>query len=118
MDMWLTIKEGNKRVGDFLKNCGYKKIAIYGMGMLGRHLLKDLSSNCFEYLYCIDRNADGFNLSIETFFSEDKLPEVDLIIVTTVHIYDDIVSMFREKENCKIVSLEALIQRLGDNDEK
>ncbi|MCI8301115.1 MAG: hypothetical protein HFI69_12385 [Lachnospiraceae bacterium] len=107
---WLFLQEQNADIATWLMQRHYGRIGIYGLGELGRHLLTQLEQYPFEFLCCIDRNAKGLNLDIPVFLP-DEIPELDLLIVTNIHIYDDIYDELCQSTD-KIMSLESLIDAM------
>lgn len=107
LDRWLALGEQGKAMEEWLVDNHYSRVGIYGYGLLGRHLLTQLCQNQLDYLCCIDRNAKEMNLSVPAFLP-DSFPELDLIIVTNVHIFDEIKEMLHCRD-CKIISLKYLI---------
>lgn len=105
----LTMQEKHISVAEWLSQHNYKRVGIYGLGVLGRHLLEQLQQHNFDYLCCIDRNAKGLNLDIPV-FTPDQMPELELLIVTNVHIFNEIFEDLR-RESTEIVSLETIIRK-------
>lgn len=108
LDKWLFLQEQGIAIVSWLKAQNYNKVGIYGMGMLGKHLLAQLETGNLEYLCCIDRNAKGLNLNVPVFLP-DRVPDLDLLIVTNVHIYEEISKGFNDM-SLETVSLELLIK--------
>jgi hypothetical protein len=57
-ERWMLIKEENKVLSDYLTKHSIKTVAIYGMGILGRHLLTELEKSNLEIKYIIDRRSE------------------------------------------------------------
>lgn len=108
LDKWLLLQEQNIVIANWLTNHNYNKVGIYGMGMLGKHLLTQLEKRTLEYLCCVDRNAEGLNLSVPVFLPDD-VPDLDLLIITNVHIYEEICKEFSGR-GMETMSLEALMK--------
>lgn len=81
---WLYAEQNGKTVEQYLCQKNFFNIAIYGYGMLGKHLFFDLLNSrvCVEYV--IDNNAERIFLfnEKEVYTIDDCLPDVDAIIVT------------------------------------
>ena len=60
-----------------------KKVAIYGMGVLGRQLYAELEVSDIEIDFVIDRK-EVQNVRVPVYKPEDNFPAVDMIIMTTV----------------------------------
>ena len=89
---------------------GYSSIAIYGFGEIGRHLLERLKNSAVSVKYVIDRNSNLDRPDIKIFHPEDKLPEVDAVIVTPIFMFDEILQSLKEKIECPILPIDAVIQ--------
>lgn len=107
---WLQLKEEHKELSDFLIREGYKNIAIYGMGMMARHLQKELEDTEINIIYGIDKKAYILKADIPLFLPEDTLPEIDAIIVTAVYDYNEIADQLRKKGIKHILCLEEIIE--------
>lgn len=106
MDSWLSHLEQKQPVADFLRQYNYNKVAVYGLGILGRHLIFELLQNDIEIVYTIDRNEQISYSGIPHYSLRADLPMVDAIVVTTVYEFNDIWKTIRNcGMECSIVSL-------------
>ena len=87
------LSRGNS-IAERLRERGYRNCAVYGLGYEGQFTINDLLSHSFEIKYLIDQNAEklGKRYGIEAFTPVKGLPEVDVIIVTPVFYWRDIIS--------------------------
>ena len=113
LDRWLEILESSKSIIRYFEKKGYKQIAIYGIGVLGMHLIKQLETTNVKINYAIDRNAQKMKFDISVLTMEEDFPQVDVIVVTPVQEFDVIRDKLREKTDIEIISLEDIIY---DND--
>lgn len=111
-DKWLEALERGKDISAFLRKYHYSKIAIYGMGVLGRHLYYALQDTDIEIIYVIDQNQQINSQGLKVYTMQDELPEVDAIIVTPVFAFEEIESKLSEKAEYPIVSLEEIIYEI------
>lgn len=112
---WLERKQKGENIGNQLLIQGWKNIAIYGMGDLGKCLLKELGDSEVRVSYLIDKNADNLlpdhkDVQIRICKPESDLETVDAIVVTAVFYYDDICKELSKKIDCPVISLEDLIK--------
>lgn len=112
LDRWLYLKEKNIRLGEILEKRNIHSAAVYGMGMLGKHLLTELESSSVQVCYGIDVRSDKIKADIPVYSLDDRLPKVDAIIVTVPYAFDQIKDKLGIKTKYKILSLEELI--MGD----
>lgn len=110
LDEWMSLKEKNINPADYLKRCNYKRTAVYGMGILGRHLLYDLEKAEIEVAYIIDRRVELKHPKLEIKGPEDDLEEVDVVVVTAIADFDEIFDELNDRINCPIVSIAEIIQ--------
>lgn len=104
---WLSHKGFD--LSEDLSQKGYKIIAVYGMGSIGKLICKSIDNSVVRIEYGIDKNESGINSDIKILNPENNLPEVDAIIVTPVYYYDDIKKDLIRKVSCPIISLYDLI---------
>ena len=109
LNQWIILNHAGKKLEQFFINHNYKEIAVYGMGEIGNRLYEELKGSSVDIKYVIDKNAGSAYSESEIFTPEDKLEEVDAIIVTTVFAFEEIRSMLDKKCNCPIISLEDVV---------
>ena len=109
---WIEVEQRNINFADWIRNFGYTKIAVYGLGDLGRLLVKELYINGLDVYYGIDRNRPSCQYLDRVYAVDDDLPKVDLIIVTVIYDFASISKMLSDKIDCPIISLEDLLFRM------
>lgn len=109
MNQWVKIKQEGKSISEYLQQSGYKKVAIYGLSYVGETLLDELKDSSIMLAYGIDKNADNIYADIDVVSLNDKLDEVDVIIVTAITFFDQIVEELSDKVKCPIVSIEDIL---------
>ena len=111
LNKWLTLKEEGKLLETYFEKHGYSKIAIYGVGMIGVHLVKELEKSSIVIEYGIDQQgAENVHQKFPIYKKEDALPRVDVIIVSVTYDYANIYRYLKEKVNCPIISLEEVVE--------
>lgn len=115
LSRWLTLKEDGWRMEEYFKRENLKEIAIYGAGILGQHLEKELRNTNISVKYFIDRDA-GQNNNIYEHINlislDDAFEQVDAIVVTPVWDYQAIESVLREKCSYKIISINMVVSNV------
>ncbi|NBH14510.1 hypothetical protein D3Z36_10075 [Lachnospiraceae bacterium] len=106
---WLFTLEHQLEIAQWLLQHNYKRVGIYGFGVLGKHLLAQLLQK-MEFLCCIDRDARSLKLDVPVFLP-DEIPQLDLLVITNVHIYNEIHDALNH-ENIAMISLETLIKNI------
>lgn len=105
MNQWVKVKQEGKNLSEYFRQCGYKKIAIYGMGYIGDTLLNELKGTETEVLYGIDRNASSTYANIDVVSLSDEFKPVDAIVLTVIDSFEMISERVQEKINCPILSI-------------
>ena len=103
---WLALKQKGINIAENIMQSGYKRIAIYGMGDMGKLLFDELSSQDMKVEYIIDRNPRiGYKDALVYGLNVDKYPDVDAIIVTVVWDMDNVIKKLDGKTTSKIVPI-------------
>lgn len=109
MHFWMKNIEDGKCLDTFFDNRGYKRIAVYGMGFLGMHLIEQLSDR-IKLIYTVDQGIvryNGESFPISEF--KDAASLADVIVVTPVTDYEYIKKMIMDNFDIDIVSLEEVV---------
>lgn len=109
---WLRIKQEGKSLVSFFIQNDYKTVAIYGMKELGERLYDELKNSEIAVKYVIDQNADAIYADVDVVAPEDSLEDVDVVVVTAIHYFEEIESMLGEKVDYPIISLEDIIYEI------
>ena len=78
------------------------------MGDLGKRLFRELADDGVLVSYTIDRNI-GVDDKYKMIVLPERLPEVDVVIVTAVSSFDDIYLDLKGRFNGEIVSIEDVL---------
>lgn len=111
-DSWLDILEQGKSIGDFLIKNDVKTVAVYGMGILGRHLLKELEKESIQVKYVIDQKKQVYHQDYDIKSIDDELPEVDAVIITPLGDFDKIYSTLKQRVNYRLFSIMELTNEI------
>lgn len=111
-DDWIKLRERDIKLDKYFELRGYRHIAIYGIGNIGIHLLKELKKTGICVDYAIDANVNFYDYGLKVYSIDDKLPIVDVIVITPIFAYDSILGVLREKTKIPIVSLDDIIYEL------
>lgn len=112
MDQWIYIKQEGKNLADFFTKNKYKRLAIYGMGYVGKRLVKELKNSGVEIVYGIDRNAAGIHSEIKLLTVNDSLLNVDAVVATSIGEYDVICDALSGKLDCPVIAIEDIINEV------
>lgn len=112
MNQWVRIKQKGGNLASYFEKAGCKKIAIYGMGYVGETLIEELKGTDIEVAYGIDQKADSIFSDINVVSLDCCLDNVDAIVVTAIHFFDEIEEKLSEKVDCPILSLEDILYEM------
>jgi len=107
---WLEKKIDGEKLGSKIFNSGYRRVAVYGMGRLGRCLVDELSMSEVRVLYGIDIRGKELYYDIPIFMPSEELGNVDAVIVTVSGSIEQIKKILRKKMDCPILSLGDIIR--------
>ena len=92
-----------------LKRRGIHEIAVYGMGICGRHLIRELATSDIAVAYAMDKkNMDPYH-GIEVRKLQKELPVVDAIVNTVINDNSVINEEIKKYFSCPILTLEDLV---------
>lgn len=107
---WIIMHQDKKRIADYFKTCGYKNIAIYGMGEFGKLLLWELADTEINIACVIDQNAASITLPKNKVVTLNEVKEnMDVIVITVIDKYDAIKMEAEKYVNVPIISLEEVL---------
>ncbi|WP_196604820.1 glycosyltransferase WbsX family protein [Pectinatus haikarae] len=109
LNQWLILKEEKKSIAKYLLQRKYYNIAIYGSGIMGNHLIQELSETPVNIKYIVDRSSEVLNVAYPIYSLQYELPRVDIIIVTINGQYDSIKREIEKYVSFPTISLEEII---------
>lgn len=112
LEQWVTIKEEEKVIATYFERNNYYNIALYGLGKIGNHLLKELDGTDIRVMYAIDTRSAILNTDIPVYSPDDEIPEADVIVVTATFDYDKIKKILEEKAGIRVISMDDVIYEL------
>ncbi|WP_313070487.1 glycoside hydrolase family 99-like domain-containing protein [Lacrimispora sp.] len=110
---WLCIKENGDTLQTYFKENGYNRIAVYGLGMAGNHLITEMGKSNIDIIYGIDKQGDKFNFTFPVYTPDADMPEADIIVVSVIYDFDNIYINLKHKFSGPIVSLEEIVDCVG-----
>lgn len=113
LSRWLNIVDDGNRLAKYFEDKGYKYLAVYGMGILGKTLIKKLSDKNTIVKYAIDRNYHMEYGDVRIYGLTDEWPEVDVVVITPVGRYGEIkADIHRYHPKAVTIPLEHIIYEL------
>lgn len=110
---WLLLKQQEQSLESYFESKGYRTIAIYGLKELGLRLIDELKGSSVSVAYAIDKNAKSMKRGITMYTPQEDLPEVDAIIVTAIHYFEEIKEDLNMVCPYPIISLKEIIESAG-----
>lgn len=105
---FLLVKQLGLSIEEYLISNNIKSVFIYGMGYVGRSLIKELEGSSIIIEGVIDIHADQLDSDQTLFFPEDDLPEADAIIITPTYLVKDLEEYYGKKD-MRVISLEDIL---------
>ncbi len=93
----------------YLKGLGYQKVAVYGVGYIGKSFINELEDSCVEILYAIDRNPDQSVTGVRIIKPDEVMEGADVVVITALNDYDEIKKEISKKIKIPIISIEDVI---------
>jgi len=110
LDQWMMNRDQGMHIENYFVKNGFGTIAIYGMGSLGNHLYAELeSSEKIRVAYAIDKKGSSIFENLTVKQPIDTLEEVDVVVVTLVRGYNEVIALLKEKLSCPVVLIEEVI---------
>lgn len=106
---WLSIRQEGRSLVEWFENNKIKHIAIYGMKELGERLYEELKNSSVEVSYAIDMNSEYIYSEIEVYAPSNKLPHVDMIVVTAILYYEEVKDKLKGMVDYPVVSLADIV---------
>ena len=116
-DYWMYLKIRNITLESYFNKYNYKKIVIYGINYLGNRLYDELSNSFLRPVFGIDKAAEGIEydmpiLSLEDISLPEKLRQIDIVVVTAIAYFQDVVHNLQKYTDKPIVSMEDILLEL------
>ena len=110
LDRILKILESDIDIKEKIEEKQIRTIAVYGAGMIGRHLRFMLSNYGISIQFYIDKKAE--KKSIDVYRPYDDMPEADAVIVTVMQDYLSIKKDLNKKIFRQILSVDEFLDML------
>ena len=115
LSRWMELLESGEKIDGYLIKQNYKNIAIYGMGMLGTHLLAQLADSVVKVKYGIDIRSGVTNFSIPVYTLDQELADVDAIVLCVTYNKGKIKEEISKRIDAQIIELSELIEKASES---
>ena len=112
---WMELEISGKSTVQFLKRCGYQRIAVYGYAELGKLLCKELLNTDIQVEYILDKKVKQTEREdLPVYVPQKGLPRVDAVVVTAVYYFDDIEAELLQMDFHNVISFRKLLEMNED----
>lgn len=109
MNQWLILKHNNIKLEPFLIQHNYKNIAIYGMGIYGRHLIREFQDATDIKLVCgIDKKKMQAYQGVPI-LSLGEIDEKIDVVINTIFYDETVKDNIKKALECDVISFEDLV---------
>lgn len=109
LELWMTLRERGVSFERYLAGQGMRRIAIYGGGILGRHLYEELKGSSIQAVCILDQNQNAGVPGVQTLVPGEEMEPVDAVIVTPFMEYRQIKNRLEGWYSCSIISIETVL---------
>lgn len=109
MNRWVEVKQDGKDLANYFHEKGYKSVAIYGMSYAGERLVHELKGSDIIVKCGIDQKADEIYSEVDMITLDEEIPQVDVIIVTSIYFFDEIKEKLEALTDASVISLEDIL---------
>ena len=114
MIQWIQIKDKGINITEYLEEQGYSRIAIYGIGDIGKLCCDEiLASEDIKIINIIDAATQGDYKGYSIIRPEHISGNIDAIIITPIYCYYGIAEILCKLTTAKLISLEDIITVLN-----
>lgn len=108
LDKWMVNRERGLNIGDWLTKNGFNDVAVYGCGIMGRHLIRELiDDKNVKLSYIIDKERQVLKADVNCFVPGETLPWTDVVIISSYYHIDSIKDVL--PRGLSIISLRDII---------
>jgi predicted dinucleotide-utilizing enzyme len=114
LNKWMKLKEDEIYIADFLTSKQIFNIGVYGYGVMGKHLIRELNLKQYSVVWVMDQKAQGdmYCKKIVRPGDKESTKDVELIVITSIDYLEEIEFQFLKNGNDKIISIEELIDNV------
>lgn len=109
MNQWLILKHEGKGIEGYLQHKGYRSIAIYGMAVYGRHVVRELQGTGVAIAYGIDQKKMKPYKGVKVLQPTGELPYADVIINTVIHDHMGVKTILSGITDIPVIGLEDVV---------
>lgn len=115
VEKWVKLTETKSDISKYLKNSKYSKVAVYGAGIIGKHMMNVLEESGVDIAVCIDKNAENIVLECPVVTPEKLDIPIDIIVVTATVPKQEVVKIIPQEYKNSIITIDELMQKCVDS---
>lgn len=104
-------KQG-KSIADSLKKRNIEEVAVYGYGVIGKRFVSELVKNKIKVAYIVDQDTSYSDLNIPIYSLKEKFPYTEVLIVTPLFAYEEILQKIKNQRINQIISIGEFIEEV------
>ncbi len=109
-DKWLYYLEKGVKIETYFTKNNYRRIVIYGMGMVGKHLLRQLEGTSVEVVCGMDIRAESISAAVPVLKIGMSLEEIDVIVSCVTYGGEKIAQQLNQVyDNIPIITVEEIL---------
>ena len=109
MNQWLILKQEGKSIARYLERNGFSSVAVYGMAIYGRHVVRDLRGTGITVVYGLDQKKMKPYLGVEILQPTETLPQADVIINSVLPDHVNVKVSLSQITDIPVISLEEVV---------
>lgn len=109
LNQWLILKQRGIELGHYIDNIHDKKVIIYGLGINGRHLARELLDNGINVVAVIDKKKMSSFENIPVYKIEQCDVEADIIINSVFIEHQSVSNYLKKYYDCPVLCLEDIV---------
>ena len=112
LDRWMMLRENGIWIESALCQRNISTVLIYGYGIVGKHLLEELSNSKICVRGVVDQKCILIT-GMDTYIPTQQLPKADAIIVTSFYFYDEIRETLKNANvSSLVISFEEIVNEI------
>ena len=113
-DDWLRLKRKGGSIDIFFEKNGYRRIAVYGLGLIGKQLVEELEGSDIKVVFGIDIKGEEIDVAGLDVLKPEQIiddgRETDAVVVTAMMSFYEIErNLIEIGYNKDIISIEDVI---------
>ena len=114
LDEWMRLVENGRNIDSVLSDMNVKKVAIYGMGSMALHIIKNLEGSQVEVACVMDDVAEEY-AELKTITTDECDGDLDMIIYTNPKEEDEKLTELKDRFGCRVEYLgDIVFENIGN----